>query len=80
MKDIKVGGSTTVKMASVLAQQLGEKALASGTVEEAEIKAVLRAIPLDLGGGKVQVSLLDSVGKGCLYDLTRAVEDWMETR
>lgn len=59
VKDIKVGGSSTVKMHNVLAQQIGEKVLASGRVDDAEVKAIMKAIPLSLGGGAVQVSLLD---------------------
>ena len=80
VKDIKVGGSSTVKMHNVLAQQIGEKVLASGRVDDAEVKAIMKAIPLSLGGGAVQVSLLDSIGKTCMYDLTRAIEDWMDDR
>jgi len=80
VKDIKVGGSSEIRMHNVLAQQIGEKVVASGRVDEAEIKAVMKAIPLDLGGGKVKVSLLDSIGKTCMYDLTRAIEEWMDDR
>ncbi len=79
VKDIKVGG-TSVKMHSVLAQQIGEKVLAGGRVDPADLKAVLKQVPLSLGGGTVQVSLLDAIGKPCLYDLERAVEDWMDDR
>merc|ERR1712199_51052 len=68
------------KMLNVLAQQIGEKVLASGRVDDAEVKAIMKAIPLSLGGGAVQVSLLDSIGKTCMYDLTRAIEDWMDDR
>ena len=80
VKDIKVGGSSQIKMHNVLAQQIGEKTLASGRVDESEIKAIMGAIPLSLGGGKVQVSLLDSIGKSCMYDLVGAVEEWMDDR
>ena len=80
IKDIKVASSTTVKMHNVLAQQNGEKVLASGRVDEQEIKDIIKSIPLSLGGGTVQVSLLDSIGKSCMYDLTRAIEDWMDDR
>uniref|UniRef100_A0A7S1MZD5 Uncharacterized protein n=1 Tax=Phaeocystis cordata TaxID=118079 RepID=A0A7S1MZD5_9EUKA len=79
VKDIKVTG-TSVKMHSVLAQQIGEKVLASGRVDTADLKDVMKQIPLSLGGGTVQVSLLDSIGKSCLYDLERAIEDWMDDR
>eukprot|EP00213_Chloropicon_mariensis_P003083 CAMPEP_0197483024 /NCGR_PEP_ID=MMETSP1309-20131121/56671_1 /TAXON_ID=464262 /ORGANISM="Genus nov. species nov., Strain RCC998" /LENGTH=200 /DNA_ID=CAMNT_0043025607 /DNA_START=326 /DNA_END=925 /DNA_ORIENTATION=- len=80
IKDIKVASSTTVKMHNVLGQQIGEKVLASGRVDEQEIKDIIKSIPLSLGGGTVQVSLLDSIGKSCMYDLTRAIEDWMDDR
>ena len=67
-----------MKMHNVLAQQIGEKILASGRVEESDLTAVMKSIPLDLGGGQVQVSLLQAIGKTCLYDLSRACEDWMD--
>ena len=57
VKDIKVAGSSTIKMHNVLAQQIGEKVLASGRVDEAEIKEILKGIPLNLGGGQVQVCI-----------------------
>ncbi len=73
LRDIKVDGRTT--LASALAAKLGS-AVADGGFKQAGVEAALTALPVRLGGGKAQVSLLDAVPAGALGDLYRALEDF----
>ena len=73
LRDIKVDGRTT--LASALAAKLGA-AVADGGFKKAGVEAALAAIPVRLGGGKAEVSMLDAVPNGALGDLYRALEDF----
>lgn len=67
-----------LKMASALAAQLGPAAADAGRggLREADVSAVLKKIPVDVGGGRVTLSLYDVMPSACVTDLVRALEDW----
>ncbi|GBG00291.1 hypothetical protein Rsub_12970 [Raphidocelis subcapitata] len=68
-----------LKMASALAGQLGPDAAKAGRggLREAEVSGVLKKIPVDVGGGRVTLSLYDVMPSGCVSDLVRLLEDWV---
>lgn len=39
--------------------------------------ALLKKVPIKLGGGQVTLALADVVPAGCARDLERACEDWI---
>jgi hypothetical protein len=73
LRDVKVDGRTS--LASALAAKLGS-AVADGGFKKAAVEAMLAGLPVRLGGGKAEVSLLDAVPSGALSDLFRALEDF----
>ena len=73
LRDVKVDGRTT--LAAALAAKLGG-AVADGGFDRAAVEATLAALPVRLGGGKAEVSLLDAVPAAALGDLFRALEDF----
>lgn len=67
-----------LKMAAALAAQLGPQAASAGRggLREADVSGVLRRIPVDVGGGRVTLSLLDVMPSGCVSDLVRLLDEW----
>ncbi|KIZ05037.1 hypothetical protein MNEG_2924 [Monoraphidium neglectum] len=67
-----------LKMAAALAAQLGPTAAGAGRggLRESDVSAVLKRIPVDVGGGRVTLSLYDVMPNGCVSDLVRLLEDW----
>lgn len=41
------------------------------------MEAMLKKIPVKMGGGKVKISLADSMPSGCVNDMMDACEDWV---
>ncbi len=81
LKDIKVQGSGgKVGMHSVIAQQIGEKALSDGRADSSAVQGILDRIPLSLGGGAIQIKLSSAIAKGCLYDVEDIVGRWLDER
>ncbi|CAG9464832.1 unnamed protein product [Pedinophyceae sp. YPF-701] len=72
LRDLKAGGGT---MAQALANELGQRVDRDG-VDERDVEAVLAKVPLSLGGGRKQVSLLDTMSGYCVQDLVRVLQDW----
>ena len=76
LSDVKVGGAP---LSGILANELGPLAASQGGAKALPAAAVdefLARVPLELGGGKATVSLLDAIPSFALGDLHRAVEDW----
>lgn len=48
--------------------------------KEAEVAALLKKVPVKLGGGKVTTALSELVPAGCSRDLERACDDWARSR
>ncbi|KAI8471758.1 MAG: hypothetical protein J3K34DRAFT_416160 [Monoraphidium minutum] len=67
-----------LKMAAALAGQLGPAAAGAGRggLRESDVSGVLKRIPVDVGGGRVTLSLYDVMPSGCVSDLVRLLEDW----
>lgn len=75
MRDMSAPGGST-KMAQVLADYLGPQLAASGKgMTQAEVEAVLRKVPVKLGGGKQTLQLLELMPSMCVGDLVRLLED-----
>ena len=67
-------------MHSVIAQQIGEKALSDGRADSSAVQGILDRIPLSLGGGAIQIKLSSAIAKGCLYDVEDIVGRWLDER
>lgn len=67
-----------LKMAAALAGQLGPEALRAGRggLRESDVTAVLKRVPVDVGGGRVTLSLYDVMPNGCVADLARILCDF----
>lgn len=48
----------------------------AGSLKEADIEAILKRIPLTVGGGKVKVSLYDAIPSFAVQDLVKLVEEF----
>lgn len=74
VSDVKVGGGSAT-LSAVLASELGPLA-GQGRADADAVDALLKRVPVKLGGGKATVSLFDAVPSFALGDLHRCVEDW----
>lgn len=74
VSDVKVSGTP---LSTILAGELGPRvAQQQGRADSASVDALLKRVPIKMGGGKATVSLFDAVPSFALGDLHRAVEDW----
>ncbi|KAK9820230.1 hypothetical protein WJX72_007723 [[Myrmecia] bisecta] len=64
-----------LKLHQVLAQQFGEQVSQDG-FKQAEVEAVLKKVPVKLGGGKLSVALSDVIPSKGVQDLVRILEDY----
>jgi hypothetical protein len=52
--------------------------VAEDRISEAEVTQVLQDIPIPLGAGRTQVSLMDLVPANCMADLIKVLEDFKD--
>ena len=72
-----LSATPTSKMNSALAMSLGPKAAQNGgRLTEQEVVALLKTIPVKIGGGKGTVSLYEITPLFCIGDLARIIEDY----
>eukprot|EP00775_Hariotina_reticulata_P003920 gene3920-4174_t len=70
-----------LKMSQALATQLGPEVVGGrGHLKEADVAAVLKKIPVELGSGKTRVSLFDVMPSMCVSDLLKILEDFARDR
>jgi hypothetical protein len=48
----------------------------AGSLKEADIEAILKKVPLTIGGGKLKVSLFDAIPSFAAQDLVKLIEDF----
>ncbi|KAL4437227.1 hypothetical protein ABPG75_004366 [Micractinium tetrahymenae] len=73
LKDVKVGQG--LSLAQALAAQLGPQ-LHGGSFRGADLDALLKKVPIKLGGGKLTAALADLLPSGCVRDFERLLEDY----
>jgi len=74
LKDVKIGGG--LSLAQALAAQLGPKLQSERRLDEADMAAVLKKVPIKLGGGKLTVALGDVLPAAGVRDMERICEDY----
>lgn len=64
-----------LKMAQALALQLGPQLSRKG-ISESEVAAVLKKVPVKLGGGKTTLTLFEVMPSFCVADLTKLLDEY----
>jgi hypothetical protein len=75
LKDARVPGAG-LSLAQALAQKIGPTLSRGGRFSQADAEALLRRVPLALGGGKAKLPLLDALPAACVADFIDAVVDF----
>jgi Protein of unknown function (DUF3181) len=68
---------TDAHLDTVLAKQLAPL-LVSGKIDESQVMQVLSALPIQLGGGKRELPLLDLLPMQCQVNLMDLLEDFQQ--
>jgi hypothetical protein len=68
---------TDAHLDTVLAKQLAPL-LVSGKIDEAQVMQVLSTLPIQLGGGKRELPLLDLLPMQCQVNLMDLLEDFQQ--
>jgi Protein of unknown function (DUF3181) len=68
---------TDAHLDTVLAKQLAPL-LVSGKIDEAQVMQVLSTLPIQLGGGKRELPLLDLLPMQCQVNLIDLLEDFQQ--
>lgn len=74
MRDMGAAAGSGGKMAQALAECLGPQA--RNGLRAADVEAVLRKIPVRLGGGRNTLPLYDLMPSACVNDLVQILEDF----